>query len=175
MVLWEQRFRFQSRVNRFRHGPIIGGRWRRFHMGHQMGELLIASFAEMHLITRPQHVALGPETSFNVIGGVNLQGDFEVDLPQFATSRVPGVHRTAAPKPVARPGPWALLAARMGPSHWRWLRGAGSHRLQSLQHTADAPLCLLAGDRLQTASPSDQPIGERPACAATMALLVPGR
>ncbi len=132
MFLWEQRFRFQSRVNGLRHGPIIGGRRCRFHMGNQMGELLIASFGEMHFITRPQHFALGTETSFNVIRGVNLEGAFEVDLPQFATSRVHRAHSTAAPKPVARPGPWALLAARMGPSHCRWLRGAGSHRLQSL-------------------------------------------
>jgi len=72
MLLWEQRFGFQSCVNGFRHGPIIGGRRRRFHMGNQMGEVLIAGFGEMHFLPGPQNVALGTETSFNVIRGVNV-------------------------------------------------------------------------------------------------------
>ncbi len=72
MFLWEQRFRLQSRMYGFRHCPIIGGRRRRFHVGNQMGEFLIAGFGQMHFLTCPPNFALGTETSFNVIGGVYL-------------------------------------------------------------------------------------------------------
>lgn len=48
MFLWEERFGLQSRMDGFRHCPIIGGRTCRFHMGDQMGLVLITAFREMH-------------------------------------------------------------------------------------------------------------------------------
>ncbi len=53
------------------HLHILGGGRRRFHMGEQMGQVLITGFSQVNLLACPDRAAFDTEMGFWIIGRGN--------------------------------------------------------------------------------------------------------
>lgn len=68
MVFWQQSFFCQRYMNGFHHGSIIRRRCRSFDMRDHMRCFVITGFRQMYLLSGPQNIPFGTETSINIVG-----------------------------------------------------------------------------------------------------------